>query len=123
MIHTPLFKRLFALLFLIACLHVIAAWLYLYQIVSWFDIPMHLLGGVAVALAYFTVFGGTNKSIIRAIVFVFIVGVLWEIFELSFGITFLSDGAAYVFDTAKDLTMDIIGGYIGSRYALRLLKK
>ena len=51
--------------------------------------------------------------------FAILVGVLWEIFELHFGITLLSDGIIYIRDTASDLIMDISGGLLGVVYSYK----
>jgi hypothetical protein len=81
----------------------------------WYDIPMHLLGGIVVALVYawlqmsFPKIPQVSwKSILVAIIFV---GVAWEVWELFVGDTVLSDDG-YFLDTIKDLFDDIIGAFI-----------
>ncbi|OGG47978.1 hypothetical protein A3D66_02800 [Candidatus Kaiserbacteria bacterium RIFCSPHIGHO2_02_FULL_50_9] len=115
-------RLLFAILGLvaiIAVLHFFATYYGLYWTVRWFDTPMHFLGGMMVALfvswvgmragmlarmtsgkrRFFLIIGATA-----------IVGVLWELFELSIS---LRQEPGYLFDTLQDLLFDIVGGAIG----------
>ena len=119
MFKTYLFRQTFIILCIIAFLHFVATEFYLYLAVTWFDIPMHFLGGVFLAGVFF-VFRG--KSIRLALLWVLGIGILWEIFELCIKVTFLADGMKYALDTGKDLVLDILGGWIGSRRALKLLQ-
>jgi hypothetical protein len=86
-----------------------------YWSIFWYDIPMHFFGGVWVALAALWVsempFAGCIKARVsrRSIVSVVIaVGVVWEIYEVAFGIMDMHM-AGYAFDTVKDLIMDTLG--------------
>jgi hypothetical protein len=87
-----------------------------YWSMPWYDIPMHFFGGVWVALAVLWVsempFAGWVKarlSIPSILASVVAVGIAWEVYELAFGITgFHVPG--FVFDTALDLVMDVLGG-------------
>lgn len=90
---------------------------------------MHFAGGFSVSMAfavlclYFSWFSESKTKIISLSLFsVLVVGIAWEFFELYVGITFLSDGIAYVKDTSFDLIMDIFGGYIGILYSLKFIK-
>lgn len=91
---------------------------------------MHFSAGIDVAMAvvlvciYFKKYLTRKIKIMAAALFgVFIIGVLWECYELYFGLTAISDGALYVKDTVIDLILDMLGGYIGARYALRYVNK
>lgn len=76
------------------------------------DIVAHLLGGawaglgVAWLLAHFR----HRASIVHCVIGVFIIGVVWEFYELYFGIGG-SDFMTYWFDTSKDIVADIIGAF------------
>lgn len=50
-----------------------------------------------------------------AIVSALVVGLLWEIFEVYFGITLLSSRGYFV-NNGQDIVMDIIGGAFGYAY-------
>lgn len=96
---------------LIAYLQLFASAHYLYWEYWWYDIMMHLLGGLlmgAFAL-WFLRFEFRDKKLplfIISFVFVLCVGVAWEIFEYftdSYG------AANYTLDTTLDLLMDVVG--------------
>ncbi len=131
MIKTKLFKRALLLLFIIGILNWIGDTLYLFNSIWWYDIMLHLLSGTLIGISVFIVFDAFSlfkkyskrKLICMAVLFAFAIGIIWECYELYFGITFLSDGAAYVFDTAKDLTDDVVGAFLGSLYGWYILKQ
>lgn len=100
--------------FLLAALMWIALWQTLYWRFWWFDIPMHLLGGVWAALCVSWVLArrGETPPLLWCVVFTLAVGVAWEVFEYAEGITF-PEYFSYPIDTAKDLGMNVIGAVIG----------
>lgn len=112
-------------------LNFVADKLYLHWSLWWIDIILHFLGGFCVAL--FVLWFATAKSnlqnwsnrkiLLTALFSAILVGIVWEIYELYFGLTFLSDGMSYFADTSKDLTMDLVGGIFGFFYTTNLLKK
>jgi hypothetical protein len=110
----------FALLILIALLHYIALDRAYYWTVSWYDIMMHFLGGLWVALFIVWVvqsnifpFLRSHLSFASLLVCVIGVGLVWEYYEIFFGLTFVTD-PEYWGDTALDLVMDTVGGSIGT---------
>jgi uncharacterized membrane protein YjjP (DUF1212 family) len=130
MISKPLFKRTFALLFLVAAANLIANGLYLYWTVWWFDIIMHFSAGFCVAMAAVLVWQyfldkniSLRKSVFVSFLVVLIVGLSWEVFETYFDIAMISDGYSYVTDTISDLILDISGGILGAIYSHRVLNK
>ncbi len=129
-----LFREALFLLIIVAILHTIASDFYLYWSIPWIDVILHFLGGLTVSLSsiwflfsiksYFSSLKLTKGEIVFFSIFcVVIIGVLWEIFELYFGITFLSDGIFYIRDTSSDLLMDLAGGVVGSLYSIKLLSR
>ena len=82
-----------------------------------YDIFMHIIGGIGIGL-FLTAFIKSNLPNLRCkrsvlIVGVFIVGLVWELFEMYFNIAGAPVGTkAYYIDTIKDLTNDIIGATI-----------
>lgn len=130
MLNSTLFKRSFSLLFLLGVADYFANKLYLYWTVLWFDNIMHFLGGVVVAM--FAVLLWQNyldknisfkKTIGVSIYLSFIVGVIWEDFELYFKIEDLSNLRPYFADTSLDIVLDMLGGIFGGIYSYRLLNK
>lgn len=108
---------LLSTLITIAVVHTVSIEFYLYWKYLWLDIPMHILGGVACALGFSTLpyFGlkhaSRYTSMMWTILFTLCVGVVWEIFEFSAGISQSEPG--FLIDTVLDLTMDVIGGIVG----------
>jgi hypothetical protein len=77
----------------------------------WYDIPMHILGGMwaALAIAWVVSWWGTRISFSQFILAAFAIGAGWEVFEYVLGIAG-SPFMSYPVDTAKDLVDDCIGG-------------
>lgn len=103
-----------------ACLavwHYLALELHLYWRYLWFDIPMHALGGVVVALGLFTLKDLFPRSprwlytFPAAVLFVLFVALAWELFEVSIGVIF--EESRYVVDTTTDLIVGLLGGAFG----------
>ncbi len=77
------------------------------------DIPMHIMGGVVVATLFLCAgsYIGKYFSLKNTIYFVFIIGIFWEIFEIVGGVMNIYENG-YIFDTTKDLLMDLLGSFI-----------
>ncbi len=110
--------RILAAQFLAALVLAVFMWIAISQALYWrwwwFDIPMHVLGGVwgALCAAWLLARRGEPVSLLWCLIFTLVAGVAWEFFEYSEGIAFpqyLSYGA----DTAKDLSMDLLGAVLG----------
>lgn len=96
----------------------------LYWRLWWLDIPMHVLGGVWAGLcgAWLVARRGHSFSIIGCVAFALAVGVAWEIFEYSVGLTD-SPFMSYQLDTAKDILMDCVGGFLAALIAKRIASR
>jgi hypothetical protein len=107
----------FSSLSLLAVIHIVSLEFFLYWKYLWIDIPIHALGGVTVALGlailpYIRVtLPARYTSLWATLSLVFIVGVVWEVFEITSGISPGEPG--FVFDTLLDLCMDVLGGAVG----------
>lgn len=102
---------------------------YWYLSIPWFDMLMHTLGGVFVAVwggALFLPLLKGQKALLWVIVltaFVLIVGFLWEVFEFSVqGITQL-ETLANIPDSLSDMVCDMIGGVVGTFFVLSRLRR
>jgi hypothetical protein len=101
----------------LAIVHTLAIRFFLYWKYTWFDIPMHILGGICIALGisilpFFKIqLSPRYTTIILYIIVALVVGILWEIFEFTFGISVYDE--TFVADTISDLFMDVVGGAIG----------
>lgn len=87
----------------------------------WWDILMHMLGGLWVGLvfAYAATYTPYRVSVIHCIIAAFAVGAGWEVFEYVFhmgGSVFMS----YPLDTAKDLFDDAVGGALAGLVVRRV---
>ena len=130
MIKKPLFKQTFFLLVIIGASDFFANTLYLYWTVWWYDMLMHFISGVCVGMAtvlviqYFSHEEIGFKELIKiGIISSFVVGILWEFFELYFEATTLADGVIYYRDTSSDLILDVCGGILGVIYGHRFTTK
>ena len=112
-----------------AILHMFGQFFSLYWAVSGYDKTVHFLAGAIVGMStlvltnYLFPFSTKSKSILLSVLAAFLVGLLWELFELHYGITMLSDGRAYFNDTSTDLLSGLIGGLAGVMYGLKISKK
>lgn len=109
-----------AIFVLICILYSLSVSLYFFWTLWWFDIVLHILGGMWVALIalWYTrvrVLSSEKKAFAVALIASFGIGVLWEVFEYVTGTTFAHDN--YIFDTLSDLAADIAGGGIAFIYA------
>lgn len=80
-----------------------------------YDVMMHFLGGIAIALL--TLWGATFLNVrwlnwlkkpVNLVLFVIFVGFVWEVYEVALGIMFIED-ATYFWDTTRDFIMDTLG--------------
>lgn len=100
---------------ILAVVHNIAMQLFLYWHIWWFDIAVHTLGGVVVALGFFALrdlrmFPNKFLSFVPVMLLVLGVAVMWEVFEVVAGIP---NAGEYVTDTAIDVTVGLLGGMVG----------
>lgn len=103
-----------------AVLHAAGLFLFLQYYFWWYDIMLHFLGGLWVALA-FQWYAQAQKRlvlILPTLLVVLIVGFGWEVFELLVGAPREDN---FMFDTSLDILMDVLGGIAGYATAAYLL--
>lgn len=92
-----------------------------YMEIWWWDILLHFLGGIWLAMSGFWLLYLSNKVnckksvrnfFIATLVPVFIIGIAWEVFEYVNGITFVLPGEVYEIDTVGDVFVDLAGGLL-----------
>ncbi len=99
-------------------LHKLALDNHLYMQFWFYDIMMHFLGGVCVALLLYCVAVFFNcrfllNKLSQIIILTFIIGVFWELFEVYYKIAgHPLNSWAYKLDTTKDLIMDTLGSVL-----------
>lgn len=103
---------------------------YWYSAIWWFDIPMHILGGVFLASCVGALFFNklrflsNYEIIVTLLLFVLIIGIGWEAFEYVVQ-AFIKESSQIVnlSDSIKDILMDIIGGTVAAFFVLQSIKR
>ena len=108
---------------LLAALHFIASAYSLYVRYPGYDIMMHILGGVGIALSMhwflLTFFKNTKFPFWSVVLVVFLIGLSWELFEAYYDIAGAPVGTpAHYRDAIKDLFNDTLGA-VGAWFFLR----
>ncbi len=115
----------FTALITLALVHVVATEFYLYWRYAWLDIPMHFLGGVVcifglAILPFFRIrIPKRYRTRFAYLIFAFLIGVLWEIFEYVYDIMNVNTLTDLIVDTGMDLTFDILGALFGYTFIQR----
>lgn len=119
---------LVVLIFLLLFLQIAATFWHLFFYIWWLDIPMHVLGGLWIALfvlsSYYSSLRVTEK--ISAPVFVLALavaatlalGLFWEIYEFAVDHA-VGDTGVGLADTLKDLADDLVGALLGAWLFMR----
>jgi hypothetical protein len=111
-----LFSYTAGIIFLIFLMNLVANKLYLYSSLWYFDMIMHFLGGFWLGLFFFWLFykdifpDFKTSSVIKLLLSVFLVGLLWELYEIGVNASFAKD-AFNLIDTLSDLVCDMLGGF------------
>lgn len=101
---------------MLAYLHTEATLNFFYWRYDWFDVLMHLLGGVTIAVFLIGFFVTKRHASLIAAFFVLVIA--WEVFEYVYG---LPREANYALDTVADLVLDVLGGALAYRIAYTTL--
>lgn len=110
---------------ILAVTHILALQFYLYWQFPWFDVPMHFLGGIVVALGVFTAYDfrlPLPKRWLRlfpVVAAVLMVALAWEYYEILIGIPIEEN---HKIDTAIDLVLGVLGGLMGYFIGSRIQK-
>ena len=119
---------------IVLVIHILATVLGFYETFWWFDIPLHFMGGIAVAIsAYYLLedFGNRQKfhnqfiplQILILIAFTALAAVLWEFMEFTFDIAFHTHMQQGLLDTIKDMAVGISSGGLTTILLTLKLKK
>lgn len=127
MLQTKLLKHFFALLIVIGIFWELAEIFYFHWTIWWYDVALHFFSGFSIPMAFlvfwFFVFRSRVSSkkelIFLSLLFVLVVGILWEIFELYMQYTSFSDGDYFILDTVSDIIADLSGGFFGALYGIK----
>ena len=108
--------------------HIVTIPLGIYSRFGWFDIPMHFIGGCAIAYSLILVLRKCNKEIIikdrfleivLIVSFVALIAVFWEFYEFILDII-LNHGANDLKDTLLDILIGLSGGFIVALFKKRV---
>ena len=128
MLQSKLFKPFIITLFSVGLLELVTIKLHLFITIFWFDMVMHFFGGFLAGMFALWVLTwkkqrnfSYGQMLLWGMGMAFVIGIIWEVFELYFGITYihLPD---YWSDNGMDIIMDISGGLISVWYAWYKLK-
>lgn len=122
----------------LACVTVFFVWLvnalanrfFWYSAMWWFDIPMHIMGGIflgfgAGALCFRRIMKlSPHDAFVTLLLFVLVFGIGWEFFEyIVQAIIKGGPQLANIPDSIKDVFMDIVGGTLASFFVLRTIRR
>ncbi len=113
--------RLVSLVLFIFIVNFAAMKFYWYSAIWWLDMPVHFLGGVWLALAIIWLFPKeflSSREIFKIIIGVLLLGILWELFEISVNESLLNN-PFNILDTLSDLSFDLAGGLAGVLYFIK----
>jgi len=120
-----LLKHLVFLVFFIFIANLLAQQFYWYFSIWYFDMFMHFLGGFWVGLVFLWFFSRESTSlepflqlIFKVIFAVLMVGILWEIFEISID-KIIIQNPFNALDTFSDIFFDLTGGLVAVLYFLK----
>ncbi len=92
------------------CLHLLALKYYLYWLIPWFDIVLHILGGFVIGMGVFAIVPLKKSSVWFTPLFcVLLMSIFWEIFEFKIGLTFAGDNL--LVDTLGDIAFSLVGAF------------
>lgn len=118
----------FLVLAILVALHLVGSSFSWYWVYPWFDVLVHILGGLWVGLVFLWLASYLNqinslkdyraKSLLIALVAALLVGVVWELIENYAQIAFVNANS-YSLNTALDLLNDSIGGILAYLYFVK----
>ena len=119
------------ILAVLVVLHAVGSYYSWYWVYPWFDVPVHIMSGLWIGLVFLwlsSVFDQINslkeyraKSFLVAFVSAILIGVIWELVENYYQLTFIRD-ANYGLNTALDILNDGLGGVLAYLYFVRRKK-
>ena len=121
----------FLVLAVLVTLHLVGSYYSLYWKFDWYDSVVHIVSGLWAALLILwlaSAFGQISslkeyktKAFLVAFISAVLIGIVWELVENYYQVTYISAGG-YYFDTAMDLLNDGLGGILAYLYFIRRKK-
>ena len=105
--------------------HVILLFLFnIYEVFPWFDMPMHFIGGISVAITYFLILQFFQKenylkmngffNVLFIFALVSLTAVFWELFEFSAEFISGLNLQGNLGDTMIDFSLGMLGGLLAA---------
>lgn len=108
-------------------LNAFASVFYIYISTPWFDMLMHALGGVFIAITTAALLAkrlySKHERFIVLLLTVFIIGLGWEYYEYLVQFVIKSVDLAKIPDSVSDLICDMIGGTLGATFVILARKR
>lgn len=126
MIRQKLLNNLAYSVVILACINTVAVFFHWYNLVWWFDMPMHFLGGFTVMYFSALVWLGARKWVsngrflYESVIITVLIGVLWEALELYLHVHYGSP-AFILLDSISDVFFDLSGSLFASYLIVPLL--
>lgn len=101
----------------------------LYDSQWWYDNMTHTIGGVFLSFFGFSLLFryknvvDPSLSVVAVALFVFAIGVFWEVYEYAVQLAFPFERVASPLDSLQDVALDILGGMIGICFVHWLKKR
>lgn len=116
-----LFIRLAVLVIVVFLINTLSFKFYWYSSMWWFDMFMHFLAGFWLSLCIIWLLKLENfsfKNILKIILFVLIIGLLWEMYEFYVDDNIARNGISTL-DSTSDLFFDLAGGFSAILYVTK----
>lgn len=117
--------RLFTVVAVVFIFQMLATKFYWYDLLWYFDMPMHYMGGLFIGLLAFYLYLKAkknvpldlNRTILFVVIFSIIIAVGWEVFEYVVAIT-TRGSVLHLLDSVSDIFFDLAGASTAVIYTL-----
>jgi len=121
-------KRLAILVFTIFLLNTAGSFFGWYELLPWYDIVMHFLGGLWLSLVaiwiLYKYMEVRKDAIFSTLLFVLIGAILWEVLEYAIQAIANTPGLlATMPDSISDVVFGLLGGLLGGLYTLKKIRQ
>lgn len=105
-------------------MNILANLFYWYTSIFWFDMFMHTLGGVFIAIVFGAIFQNkfstfsSQNFFLFLISLVFVIGVFWEGYEYVVQYFIKNVHLTDLPDSISDLVCDVVGGSLGALFVI-----
>jgi uncharacterized membrane protein YjdF len=121
-------KRLAILVFIVFLLNTAGSFFGWYELLPWYDMVMHFLGGLWLSLVavwvLYKYMEVRKDAIFSILLFVLVGAILWEVLEYAVQAIANTPGLlATMPDSISDVILGLIGGLFGGLYTLKKIRQ